>query len=92
MYPANFKDLIRYFDSAVSQTYGYLLLDLKPATPEAVRMRTNIFDIKEDTTKPGHHSKGDIQNVRTYFPEHIRDNNSEENQNFFVKNKTIQTL
>jgi hypothetical protein len=82
MHPSNFKEVIRYFDSAVSQPYGYLLLDFKPTTPEAMRMRTNIFCIKEGSTDQNHHSKGDIQTVRTYFPEHIREKSSEENQTF----------
>ena len=44
MYPHNPRELLSHFQDAISQPYGSLLIDLKPTTPEALRMRTNIFD------------------------------------------------
>ena len=44
MYPHNPRELLSHFQVAISQPYGSLLIDLKPTTPEALRMRTNIFD------------------------------------------------
>ena len=44
MYPHNLRELLNHFENAISQPYGYLLIDLKATTPEALRMRTNIFD------------------------------------------------
>ena len=44
MYPYNPRELLSYFQDAISQPYGSLLIDLKPTIPEALRMRTNIFD------------------------------------------------
>lgn len=57
-------------------------------------MRTNIFGIKGDTTKPDHHSKRDIQTVQTYFPEHIRDIYSEKKPSFLIEqdNSSIITM
>jgi hypothetical protein len=37
------KMLQQAFADATAKPYGYLLLDLKPDTPEQLRMRTNIF-------------------------------------------------
>jgi hypothetical protein len=37
------KALQEAFADATARPYGYLLLDLKPDTPEQLRMRTNIF-------------------------------------------------
>ena len=44
MYPHNPRELLSHFQDAISQPYGSLLIDLKPTAPEALRMRTNIFD------------------------------------------------
>ena len=43
MYPGETKFLVEAFDNATAQPYGYLLLDLRPTTPEEYRVRTNIF-------------------------------------------------
>lgn len=48
MYPENPQHLWRHFKEATSKPYGYLLIDLKPTTPEHLRMRTNIMN----TIKP----------------------------------------
>ena len=45
MYPNDPKHLLRHFEDAVCQRYGYLLVDLKPTTPEHLRMRTNVLDV-----------------------------------------------
>lgn len=46
MYPSQPQELIRQFEEAVSQKFGYLLVDLKPTTPTGMRMRTDVFSIK----------------------------------------------
>ena len=42
-----FPDRIKYFREAfadaTSRPYGYLLIDLKPTTPDELRLRTNVF-------------------------------------------------
>ena len=44
MYPGNPKFLIRAYKDATSRhAYGYLLLDLRQETPEALRVRTSIL-------------------------------------------------
>jgi len=43
MYPNNPRELLRHFEDAVGRPFGYLLVDLKPTTPETMRMRTDIF-------------------------------------------------
>jgi hypothetical protein len=37
------KALQQAFADATSKPFGYLLLDLKPDTPESLRLRTNVF-------------------------------------------------
>jgi hypothetical protein len=44
-----------YFEDAISQSYGYLLVDLKPTTPEGLHMRTDIFRIKEANDHDNNH-------------------------------------
>ena len=46
MYPGNPQNLLKHFQEATSRPYGYLVIDLKPFTPEHLRMRTNVFDKK----------------------------------------------
>ena len=77
MYPTNPKELIRYFDDAVSRPYGYLLLDLKPTTKESMRMRTDVFksiNSNEHCTNP--HSAEDIPPVRTYPTDNTHTDNT----------------
>ena len=44
MYPGDAQRLLRRFEDADRLPYGYLLIDLKPTTPEASRMRTNVLE------------------------------------------------
>jgi hypothetical protein len=43
MYPGKRKFVVEAFKDATKNTYGYLLIDLKPETDERYRIRTNIF-------------------------------------------------
>ena len=43
MYPGNSKFMIEAFKDATSGPYGYSLIDMKPYTEEAYRLRTNIL-------------------------------------------------
>jgi hypothetical protein len=43
MYPGKSKFVVEAFKDATKNLYGYLLIDLKPATDERYRIRTNIF-------------------------------------------------
>lgn len=43
MYPGRSKFLIEAYQNATQGSYGYLLMDLKPTTPEDLRVRTNIL-------------------------------------------------
>ena len=42
MYPHNPRYMIEAYNDAVSRHYGYLLIDLKPNSPDELRLRTNI--------------------------------------------------
>lgn len=67
MYPDNTQYLLRHFKEATSKPYGYLLVDLKPTTPEHLRLRIDVLNpIKpqERTTVP--HSPRDIPTDRTH--------------------------
>ena len=43
MYPGNPQNLLKHFQGATFRPYGYLVIDLKPFTPEHLRMRTDVF-------------------------------------------------
>lgn len=54
MYPDNTQYLMRKFKEATEKPFGYLYIDLKPTTPEPMRMRTEIFsDMPIKEHKPG---------------------------------------
>lgn len=42
MYPGKSKFLVEAFEDATQKAHGYLMIDLKPATPEQLRIRTQI--------------------------------------------------
>jgi len=44
MYPGHNKFLQEVFKDATNEQYGYLLIDLKPNTPEEMRLRTCILE------------------------------------------------
>ena len=44
MYPYRTQFLIGSYEDATSASYGYLVLDLRPDTPDELRVRTNVFD------------------------------------------------
>ena len=43
MYPENPQHLMRHFRMATSRPYDYLLVDLKPTTPDHLRLRTKVI-------------------------------------------------
>jgi hypothetical protein len=43
MYPGKSKFMIESYPDATSSPFSYLLIDLKPATEDKLRLRTNIF-------------------------------------------------
>ena len=43
MYPGRTHFIQEAFADATREPYGYLLIDLKPNTPEVLRLRTNVF-------------------------------------------------
>ena len=50
MYPENSNHLMKHFKEATSKPYGYLLIDLKPFTPENKRLHCNNFDYLQSVT------------------------------------------
>lgn len=43
MYPTKTRFFVESFKDATQQPFGYLLVDLKPDTPEEYRLRTGVF-------------------------------------------------
>jgi vacuolar-type H+-ATPase subunit F/Vma7 len=43
MYPGNVKFMREAYDDATKEPFGYIFIDLKPATEEQLRLRTHIF-------------------------------------------------
>lgn len=66
MYPENPQQMLRHFKEVTFKAYGYLLIDLKPTTPEHLRMRTNIMNtIKPKSTERLSHFWESRPNVQT---------------------------
>jgi hypothetical protein len=42
VYPTNMRFMLESYENATSRPFGYLLIDLKPDTPDELRLRTNI--------------------------------------------------
>lgn len=47
IFPTNSKFLVESYIDSTKEPYSYLLIDLKPTTPEELRVRSGLF--KEDT-------------------------------------------
>lgn len=45
MFPSKIRKFQKIYEDATSSPYSYLFIDLKPQTPEEVRLLTNIFTI-----------------------------------------------
>lgn len=43
LYPTNSKFLVDAYNDAVKDKFGYLFIDLKPDTPEKIRIRTRVL-------------------------------------------------
>ena len=43
MYPSRRNFLLQKFDEATERPYAYLLVDLKPTTPDSLRLRTDVL-------------------------------------------------
>ena len=43
MYPGQSQFLVEAFQDATKEAYGYLIIDLKPTTPDKLRIRTGIL-------------------------------------------------
>lgn len=43
MYCDNSQHLMRHFKEETEKPFGYLLIELKPRTPELMRMSTDVF-------------------------------------------------
>ena len=44
MYPGNSHFLVDAFEDATAAPYSYMVLDLRPETPEDIRVRAKVFD------------------------------------------------
>ena len=51
MYPESPQHLMRYFREATTEPYGYLLVDLKPTTPDFLRLRVNALNPESERLK-----------------------------------------
>ena len=56
MYPGRAHDFLQKFEEVTKEPYSYLVVDLKPETPEWRRLCTNAFEEK---------ASDDMQTYRT---------------------------
>jgi len=47
MFPSKWKNFLGALEDATKEPYSYLIVDLKPDTPEEFRLRSNIFPVCE---------------------------------------------
>lgn len=52
MFPGNAKDLVKSYEDATKEPYGYLFVDLRPETPEALRLRGRLLEPTNDVYIP----------------------------------------
>jgi hypothetical protein len=43
VYPSRKNFLLQKFDEDTERPYGYLLVDMKPTTPDSLRLRTDVL-------------------------------------------------
>ena len=86
MYPNKSRELLRHYDEAISRPYGYLLVDLKPTTPETKRMRTNVLGIKGIYSDNLIHLSDNIRAVQTGLT--VSEGNTSGNQKVDIFNQT----
>lgn len=68
IYPENPQHLLRHFKEAISKPYGYLLIDLKPTTPEHLRLRIYVLTpIKSNKTGDIYHYLKDAPSSQTHL-------------------------
>ncbi|VDI40853.1 Hypothetical predicted protein [Mytilus galloprovincialis] len=62
MYPGRSEHFLRQFDEATRRRHGYLLVDVKPETPETERLRTNVLTGagEEETTQTEETTTNDL--------------------------------
>jgi hypothetical protein len=64
MYPHNSDRMLQIYNEATQRPYGYLLIDLKPETPEEERLKTNVLKVHKARAIP-------TINVIEETPKHI---------------------
>lgn len=70
MYPNNSQHLMRHFKEATEKPFEYLLIHLKPTTPESMCMRTDVFidmPIKEHKPETTSHLQRSSGEERTHL-------------------------
>ena len=93
MYPGDPQRLMRHFKAATSTSYGYLVLDLKPFTPDHLRTDVLAAPIKEEQPTEDNHFAIGIQPDRT-CPEPtatLKVEQPKEEHNLTVDDQTKQT-
>ena len=50
--PGNAKDLVKSYEDATKESYEYLFVDLRPETPEALRLRGRLLEPTNDVYIP----------------------------------------
>ncbi|KAK3108257.1 hypothetical protein FSP39_004278 [Pinctada imbricata] len=85
MYPGRTKKFMDMYRQATDKSFGYLVIDLKQATPDSKRLQTDIFrDYIKDDDSDQAHSFSDSSGVQTsqdfredfiYFPDTEKFNN-----------------
>ena len=68
MYPEKPHHLVSHFNEAVSKPFGYLLVDLKPNTPEHSRLKPNIISNCISLPPPPSHHIYPTQQCSTEIP------------------------
>jgi hypothetical protein len=68
MYPSRRNFLLQTFDKATEKPYGYLLVDLKPTTPDSLRLRTDVLGTGIEKEKDEEEEDGvEVEDVEVHL-------------------------
>lgn len=74
--PQYSKDIIQVFENATAEPHSYLLFDLTQSTPDALRLRTNIFP--DETMNIYAHVKDMNKPIQVSWYQHVKHKTSSE--------------
>ena len=67
MYPGKTEHFVKKYEEAVQRPFGYLFIDLKPATKDECRLRTNVLPSDQTHVQATQHNSAGENNMSDYY-------------------------